>query len=341
MSAAKKQHASNGSKRSPKGIFWLLGPGRSLLMFSLVFGLFAVGAYVAWRHVQPRVLASPENLIGVEQIAVTTPPWIHSDIRADVVRSLKLGGDLNIMDDELINRVTNGFAGHPWVAQVVKVVKQNPPPLVKVELAYRKPVCVVAVSNDPLPLPIDADSVLLPRDDFTGIELTRYPRLVGVDRSPPGFAPGQRWIDPRVIGGAEIAAVLLPVWDELKLQSIQPIIPKPAVGEGNGGQTKAAAAPATAAAGSSVPGNADRGNGEKANVPGVRPTTRVLADYEFQLVSAGNTPIYWGYAPGSRHAGGEWPPADKVTRLQRFVSDHGSLDLPNRQMNNVLRPAPP
>ena len=68
---------------------------------------------------------------------------------------------------------------------------------VKVDLLYRKPVCVAETPLAPLPLPVDAESVLLPGDDFSPLELTKYPRLVGVDRTPAGLAVGRRWSDAR------------------------------------------------------------------------------------------------------------------------------------------------
>ena len=46
------------------------------------------------------------------------PAWIHSDIRGEVFRDPKLGGPLSIMDDDLVDRIKEAFAEHPWVAKV-------------------------------------------------------------------------------------------------------------------------------------------------------------------------------------------------------------------------------
>ena len=88
---------------------------------------------------------SPDYRIGPEQVEITPqPPWIQqSDIRAEVFRNPTLDGPLSIMDDDLAERIANAFARHPWVAKVERVTKQYGS--VKVELVYRKPVCMVEV----------------------------------------------------------------------------------------------------------------------------------------------------------------------------------------------------
>jgi hypothetical protein len=188
---------------------------------------------------------------------------------------------------------------------------------VKVELVYRRPVCVVKLPNDPLPYPVDADAVLLPRDEFTGQELQlQYLRLEGVNRAPSGLLVGQRWLDSAVIGGAEIAAALLDVWKELKLRSIRPIF-------------------------ANTPGKGGQDAGQGAGSAGTRPPSHALTDYEFELVSAGGTPIPWGYAPGSPRAAGGPTPAQYVARLKTYASDHGALDTPNHGVLDILRAVKP
>jgi len=60
--------------------------------------------------------------------------------------------------------------------------------------------------------------VVLPGEGFSSAEARRYPRLGGIDTAPVGT----RWGDPRVAAAAEIAAALLPVWEQLGLDRIVP-----------------------------------------------------------------------------------------------------------------------
>ena len=124
------------------------------------------------------------------------------------------------MDDDLTERIANAFARHPWVAKVERVTKSYG--TVKVELVYRKPVCMVKLPGGGL-LPVDVEAVLLPTQtgDITPTEAARYPQLWGMDRGPTGPA-GTRWGDARVIGGAEIAAALGDKWEPMRLDHIEP-----------------------------------------------------------------------------------------------------------------------
>jgi hypothetical protein len=228
MSPAKKQESSASA---PFWQSWLSGAGQPVLIVALLIGLFGGGAYWAWLKVKPRILGSPEYFVSSEQVEITgLPPWIHQDIRnfrAEVFRDPTLAKPLRLTDDDLLERISKAFAQHPWVAKVLVVAKQYPaagnPASVKVALSYRRPVCMVEVPGEPLPAPVDVDSVLLPNEGFSPIEARGYPRLVGVERGPV-VAPGRRWGDAVVIGGAEIAAVLGPAWQAMKLDRIVPLV---------------------------------------------------------------------------------------------------------------------
>ena len=182
MSPAKKQNAAP-PPRWLQAWRWLLGRGRPLLMLLVLAGLFVGGAIATWRWLGPRILGSPEYRVTAERIEITPPPeWIHSDIRAEVFRDPTLDGPLSIMDDDLAERIYRAFARHPWVAKVIRVNKQK----LKVELVYRRPVCMVEVPGGLLP--VDGEGILLPPGDFSPSEAAGYPRLTGVERGPTGGA---------------------------------------------------------------------------------------------------------------------------------------------------------
>ncbi len=226
MCAAKKKRASAARPAwLSKSISILRGPAGPFVWVALLVVLLFGGWYAVWLKVGGHVLSSGEYVVGPQQVEVITPrpQWIHTDIQSDVFRSASLDGPLSIMDDQLTERIDRAFSLNPWVAQVVRVTK-HAPARVKVELVYRRPVCMVEVSRDLLP--VDVHGVLLPyrNNDFSPIEKSRYPRLVGIYTAPVGTV-GECWGDPRVVGGAEIAGALGKVWDELDLQQIVPSAP--------------------------------------------------------------------------------------------------------------------
>jgi hypothetical protein len=216
----KKQKKHSFFVRLEKLLAIILGPGRPVLIVGVVAAVLLAGGYAVWQKVRPNVLSSDSYILTPQdvQITPTTPDWIHTDIRTEVFRSASLDGPLSIMDDNLTERVADAFSMHPWIAKVSRVTKKHPA-RVCVEVAYRRPVCMVEVPGGLFP--VDAGGVLLPVDDFSPVEASRYPCLVGIDTAPVGIT-GESWGDTRVVGGAEIAAALGNVWNELKLSQIIP-----------------------------------------------------------------------------------------------------------------------
>lgn len=294
MSAAKKKEPS--PSRPPwlgSLIPWLLGTGRPVLIVLVVMGVLCGGGYVAWVKLKPQILGSPEYRVGPEQVEITpVPPWIHTDIRAEVFRNPTLDGSLSLMDDALTERLAKAFAQHPWVAKVESVAKQFPA-LVKVSLVYRQPVCMVEVQGGLLP--VNEEGVVLPStaDDFSPLEASRYPRLVRIDRMPV-VATGAHWGDPRVVGAAEIAAALGPAWERMKLHRIETLDVDPAA--------KAAEKAAT-------------DSGRRAPEP------------IFAIFTRAGSRIVWGYAPGANMLG-EVPAAEKIARLEKYLADNDTFDAP-------------
>jgi len=202
---------------------WLFGPARPLLLAGVVLAVFLVAWAVLWQRVGPGVLAGPDYLLGPEQLELPPlPEWVHCDLRAEIFRSAALDGPLSIMDEDLAERIAVACALHPWVARVRSVRKYHPARVV-VELDYRRPVLMVEVTGGLLP--VDAQGVLLPSEDFSPVEAARYPRLARLDSLPLGTV-GQPWGDPRVAGAAELAALLAPEWEKLELDRIV-VLPLP------------------------------------------------------------------------------------------------------------------
>lgn len=186
--------------------------------------VIGVGLWLTYRTVEPRITASPHYNFDPRSITITPlPPWIHSDLKAEVLRDGSLDQPLNLLDDSLLERVAKAFALHPWVAQVTSVRKRAGRG-VDVQLQYRRPVCMVEVPGGLFP--VDAEGVLLPTADFSSDEAARYPRLTGVQTITEGPV-GTRWADECVVQAAQIAAVLVDDWSSLGLNRLSPLAPLP------------------------------------------------------------------------------------------------------------------
>lgn len=191
------------------------------LLLLVVLG--SVG-HLLWKKYAPAVARHPQYRITADHIHISPPPpwWIRSDIKTEVLRDSGLAGTTSVLedDDTLFRRVRDAFEFHPWVLSVRKITKGLPSSL-EVELVYRQPVAAVESSdrNSVSYLPVDVYAVRLPDADMTEVERRYLPRIAGVTSRP---LVGEVWDDPRVVGGAHLAAGLYDVWQALRLVEIIP-----------------------------------------------------------------------------------------------------------------------
>jgi hypothetical protein len=187
---------------------------------AILIGLW-FGAHFLWLREAPTVARDPQYLLSAERIQITAPPaWIRSDVKTQVLRDSGLVGTISVLDDwdTLAHRLKDAFELHPWVASVERITRRLPSSL-DIELKYRRPVAAVE-SSDPsgiVFLPIDEHAVRLPEGDLTETERRYLPRVSGVTGRP---LVGDVWNDPRVVGGAKLAAQLADVWQQLRLVEI-------------------------------------------------------------------------------------------------------------------------
>ena len=296
MSPAKKKSAP-ASASSPS-IFRSLfaGGGKSLLIGLLLAGVLAAGGYKIWQFVRGRVLSSEEYQLTPEKIQISPwppPRWVQPDPRQEVFAQLRRRGPISIMDETLTaERITAAFEQNPWIAKVRKVAKKYPA-TVEVAVEYRQPVLMVRIDtpSSQIYYAVDADGISLPTEGcFDPVELRTYPCLVGVEK-PPATIAGKRWGDSRVIGGAEIAAALLPVWEKLRFKQIVP-------------RAHSLSAPVASPDATQSP---------------------QFGDYRFELVTQGDKHINWGKAPTDKNSP-DASPAQKVKTLEDRASEYGSLD---------------
>jgi hypothetical protein len=291
MSPAKKKTAPAESRLLKLGSFFT-GKGKYVLIVAAVLGGLVVIGIKIRDLVHERFLVSEEYQLAPEKILLKPwpmPSWVQPDPRLDVFDQLSRRGSVSIMDEDLVERVTAAFEQNPWIAKVYKVAKKHPA-TVEVELEYRRPVLMVQV--DAAVYAVDAEGTSLPTSGcFTPVEIAKYPRLIGVEK-PPVAGMGKRWGDSRVIGGAEIAAALLPVWEKLRLKAI---VPRP-ISLG----------------------------GVAANVT----QSPQFGDYHFELIVQGSPNdkrIYWGKSPMDKNAQ-DLSPAQKAKKLEDLAKERGSLD---------------
>jgi hypothetical protein len=295
MSVAKNKDKgpakSSKASQVPAVLAWLFfGPPRGWTWSMVAVLVFAGFSYGLWRRVAPQVLASEDYTVGPGDVDITPlPNWIRTNLAGDVVRGLSLDEPLSILDPDLTHRLHDAFAAQPWVSKVERVSKQHPA-RIRVDLVYRRPVCMVETPAVPLPgsnitvasrlVPVDADAVLLPERDFPEPQRLQYPRLIGVPVAPPSVAGG-RWMDARVIGGAQIAAALVDVWKDFSLDRI---------------------------VASDTPERSSSND-----------------EYSYEVFTIGGTRIRWGHAPDSRLPY-EVPLAEKLSRLKQMKKQNGSLE---------------
>lgn len=186
----------------------------------LLVGL-GVGAHFVWRSAADKIAHDPHYLLMAENIHISPPPaWIRSDVKTQALRNAGLDGTLSVLDDweVLSKRVKEAFEFHPWIAKVDRITRKMPHSL-DIDVRYRKPIAAVESSDvgGVMFLPIDENAIRLPEDDLTDTERRYLPRVSGITGRP---LVGDRWDDPRVVGGAKLAAQLADVWQQLRLVEI-------------------------------------------------------------------------------------------------------------------------
>src|SRR5262245_31994147 len=203
----------------PRGRRFRIRP-RVWVCLAILAGL-GFAANFLWKQTAPTVARDPQYILNADRIQISTPPpWIRSDVRAQVLRDSGIAGNVSVLEDwdTLAKRIKDAFELHPWVASVEHITRKLPSSLV-IEIKYRRPVAAVE-SSDPtgiMFLPIDDHAVRLPEGDLTETERRYLPRISGIMGRP---RIGDAWNDPRVIGGAKLAAQLADVWQKLRLVEI-------------------------------------------------------------------------------------------------------------------------
>lgn len=198
-----------------------LGGTRGRLVIGLVIAIGIIaGLRAAWdRWGEPSLADKAYQLTADEIIVTPQPAWIHGDVKAEVIRDARLT-DLNLRDRQLLDKLTRAFALHSWVAEVKRVEKAYPA-RVTIDLVYRQPVAMVEIRSGEKPglLFIDAQSVVLPSEDFAVAQTREFLRISAGDVLPTGVY-GTEWGSRRILGAAQVAAAWGDRWKPLGLYRI-------------------------------------------------------------------------------------------------------------------------
>ncbi len=169
--------------RGRVGRFVLASAAVVLAVAALLAGIIALGHWGREQiHDDPRYLAA------VADIDCPAPQEMdRAEFLGEVQYLGRLPAKLNVLDEDLPDRLRQAFARHPWV-QRVDAVTITPPRHIAVRLTFRTPVLAVR-SGDELRA-VDGDGVLLPRN----VPTHGLPVYDGTPRPPRG-PPGTHWGD--------------------------------------------------------------------------------------------------------------------------------------------------
>src|SRR5439155_24655047 len=100
MGTNKKAAATLGANLTFVRVLWR-PQNRALVLTAIVVIAAIGGSMYGWRRWGEPSIHSPEHLIAGERMSVTPQPtWIHTNVKAEVVRSLA-GAKLELLDQEL------------------------------------------------------------------------------------------------------------------------------------------------------------------------------------------------------------------------------------------------
>jgi hypothetical protein len=173
---------------------WLL----QALALVLLVGLSLGGVIAVGRLAHVDLREQRRYQLDFADISCEPPPGLSRAHFLDEVQYLtSFPGTLDLLDPNLAERLAAGFGRHPWVARVERV-EVVPPRLVRLTLAYRKPVLAVPLHGQVRV--VDGRGVLLPK----AASADGLPVYVGTAPPPAGPA-GSRWGDAAVEAAARAA----------------------------------------------------------------------------------------------------------------------------------------
>lgn len=171
---------------------WVLKCASLLVLVAAFIGAIIAAAHWGLEHLRGK----DRYEVAFNTIECPAPVGMECGEFLDEVRYVaRLPKNLHLLDDDLPQRLREGFARHPWVEKV-EGVEITPPRHIRVKLTLRTPVLAVPVGAKTLA--VNGAGVLLPVN-----APTRGLPLYDGDAQPPAGPAGTRWGDPNVEAAAE------------------------------------------------------------------------------------------------------------------------------------------
>ena len=194
----------------------------SLLPVVLLVVFFSFLPVVGRYFLRGPLSEQPEYRLKEERITVPPPPeWVSKDFVQNVLRASGLDAEGSLLDESLPQKLSQAFSADPWVEEVRRVEIRYPSGA-HIELSYRQPVALVAVTPQSL-YPVDDNGVLLPTDYFIEIDPEKrhdYPVIEGIGTKPLGTV-GTLWGDPTVHTAAQLAGIVRSIGTEMNFAKIR------------------------------------------------------------------------------------------------------------------------
>lgn len=186
--------------------------------------MLIIGGYVAWNQWGAEYLADKYSGVDPSLIEITEPPiYVRSNIVEAVYRDTAMES-LSLIDSQATAKIASAFASNPWVRRV-NSVRKLPGGVIDVRIDYRVPVAMVhVISRHPEVtgssfFAVDGDGVFLPPHEFSRSDTRNYVHIY-VPAAYPSGMPGTPFGNPRVEAAAQLAAVLAPIRDRIRVKSI-------------------------------------------------------------------------------------------------------------------------
>ena len=188
--------------------------------------LLVMGGSLAWHRWGADQINRRYNALHLEQVKISPiPEYIRSDIVESVFRATDLT-KVSLLDTQATAQIANAFAINPWIESVTRVQKTSTSTgNIDVHVTYRRPVAMVKVFSrhpdvkDTGFFPVDANSVLLPTDDFSRADTHNYMHIIVKDTYPISGV-GSKFGDTRVADAALLASLLLNYRESLGIVAI-------------------------------------------------------------------------------------------------------------------------
>jgi hypothetical protein len=207
-----------------------------------------VAAYVAWHSWGAGRLDRAMYSLELEQLQVTPQPaWITADVRQEVFQGARLDR-VSSLDPQAAATVAHAFRMHPWVRRTLRVTRLAGG-RVQVDLEYRRPLALVhqpsvgpggdapgrgadtqgsdvagaggtAPRAAALGLAVDHDGVVLPSQDFQGLDANPYFWVYAYGAQPVGLYVGSQFGDARVLDALDLCRLLEPHRQTLQLRAV-------------------------------------------------------------------------------------------------------------------------